>query len=36
MGFLSLMEKHNFKIRQSNTIHREDNEEVMLGMFQMV
>ena len=35
-GFLSLMEKHNFQIRQRITIHREDDEEVMLGMFQMV
>ena len=36
MGFLSLMEKHNFQIRQRITIHREDDERVILGMFQTV
>ena len=36
MGFISLMEEHNFQIRQRITSHREDDEEVMLGMFQTV
>jgi hypothetical protein len=36
MGLLSLMEKHNFRIRQRITINLEDDDEVMLGMFQTV